>query len=58
MSGGRQQGYCYAIYDLKAAGHSQSSGAERGYLFGFYARGDMHSSSDIDLRIDCNELIC
>lgn len=27
-------------------------GAERVYLFGSYARGDMTNSSDIDLRID------
>ena len=27
-------------------------GAERIYLFGSYARGDMTNSSDIDLRID------
>ena len=27
-------------------------GAERIYLFGSYARGDMTTSSDIDLRID------
>ena len=27
-------------------------GAERIYLFGSYARGDMKSGSDIDLRID------
>lgn len=27
-------------------------GAERVYLFGSYARGDMKPSSDIDLRID------
>ncbi len=27
-------------------------GAERIYLFGSYARGDMTPSSDIDLRID------
>lgn len=27
-------------------------GAERLYLFGSYARGDMTNSSDIDLRID------
>lgn len=27
-------------------------GAERIYLFGSYARGDMTASSDIDLRID------
>ena len=27
-------------------------GAERIYLFGSYARGDMTSGSDIDLRID------
>lgn len=27
-------------------------GAERVYLFGSYARGDMKASSDIDLRID------
>ena len=27
-------------------------GAQRVYLFGSYARGDMNSDSDIDLRID------
>ncbi|MGN0342976.1 MAG: nucleotidyltransferase family protein [Roseburia sp.] len=27
-------------------------GAQRVYLFGSYARGDMNASSDIDLRID------
>lgn len=27
-------------------------GAQRVYLFGSYARGDMNSGSDIDLRID------
>lgn len=27
-------------------------GAQRVYLFGSYARGDMNSASDIDLRID------
>ena len=27
-------------------------GAERIYLFGSYARGDMMDTSDIDLRID------
>lgn len=27
-------------------------GAERVYLFGSYARGDMKASSDVDLRID------
>ena len=31
---------------------AQQYGAERIYLFGSYARGDMTNSSDIDLRID------
>ena len=31
---------------------AQQYGAQRVYLFGSYARGDMTSSSDIDLRID------
>lgn len=31
-------------------------GAQRVYLFGSYARGDMDSSSDIDLRIDKGEI--
>ena len=30
----------------------QQYGAQRVYLFGSYARGDMTSDSDIDLRID------
>ena len=32
--------------------HAKQYGAERIYLFGSYARGDMTTSSDIDLRID------
>lgn len=31
-------------------------GAERVYLFGSYARGDMTEASDIDLRIDKGEI--
>lgn len=31
---------------------AQQYGAERVYLFGSYARGDMTADSDIDLRID------
>ena len=31
---------------------AQKYGAERVFLFGSYARGDAHSGSDIDLRID------
>ena len=31
---------------------SRQYGAERVYLFGSYARGDMTAGSDIDLRID------
>lgn len=31
---------------------AESYGAERIYLFGSYARGDMTQDSDIDLRID------
>lgn len=31
---------------------AEEYGAERVYLFGSYARGDMTDSSDIDLRID------
>lgn len=31
---------------------AQQYGAQRVYLFGSYARGDMTASSDIDLRID------
>lgn len=31
---------------------AQKYGAERVYLFGSYARGDMTPDSDIDLRID------
>ena len=32
-------------------------GAERIYLFGSYARGDMTNSSDIDLRIDKGNML-
>jgi hypothetical protein len=31
---------------------AQKYGAQRVYLFGSYARGDMKETSDIDLRID------
>ena len=44
----------YTIPELQAivSPLAQRYGAERVYLFGSYARGDMHSDSDIDLRID------
>ena len=44
----------YTISELRAivSPLAQSYGAERVYLFGSYARGDMHAGSDIDLRID------
>ena len=44
----------YTISELRAivSPLAQRYGAERVYLFGSYARGDMHSGSDIDLRID------
>lgn len=35
---------------------SRQYGAERVYLFGSYARGDMTEASDIDLRIDKGEI--
>ena len=31
---------------------AEKYGAERVYLFGSYARGDMNEESDIDLRVD------
>ena len=31
-------------------------GVERVFLFGSYARGDMKSGSDIDIRIDCGAI--
>lgn len=44
----------YSIGEIKAiVSHlAKQYGAERIYLFGSYARGDMTSNSDIDLRID------
>lgn len=44
----------YTISQLRdiIAPLAKSYGAERVYLFGSYARGDMTESSDIDLRID------
>ena len=44
----------YTIPELRAivSPLAQKYGAERVYLFGSYARGDTHSGSDIDLRID------
>ncbi len=44
----------YSIPELRAivSPLAQRYGADRVYLFGSYARGDMHSDSDIDLRID------
>lgn len=44
----------YSIAQLRdiIAPLAESYGAERIYLFGSYARGDMTDASDIDLRID------
>ena len=44
----------YAIEELQSiiVPLAQKYGAERIFLFGSYARGDMTDSSDIDLRID------
>ena len=44
----------YSIGEIKAivSRLAKQYGAERVYLFGSYARGDMTNSSDIDLRID------
>ena len=44
----------YTIPELRAivSPLAEKYGAERVYLFGSYARGDAHSGSDIDLRID------
>ena len=44
----------YSIDEIKAivSRLAKQYGAERVYLFGSYARGDMTNSSDIDLRID------
>ena len=44
----------YSIPELRSIVGKLASqyGAERVYLFGSYARGDMTASSDIDLRID------
>lgn len=44
----------HSIPEIKAivAPLAEKYGAERIFLFGSYARGDMTGSSDIDLRID------
>ena len=44
----------YSIGEIKAivSRLAKQYGAERVYLFGSYARGDMTNSSDINLRID------
>lgn len=44
----------YTLSEIKAivSRLAEQYGAERIYLFGSYARGDMTSGSDIDLRID------
>ena len=46
------------ISEIKAvvAELAQKYGAQRIYLFGSYARGDMTQTSDIDLRIDKGEI--
>jgi len=42
------------LHEIKSvvAPLARQYGAERVYLFGSYARGDMTDSSDVDLRID------
>lgn len=44
----------YTLSEIKdiVAKLAERYGAERVYLFGSYARGDMTAASDIDLRID------
>ena len=44
----------HSISDIQAivSKLARQYGAERVYLFGSYARGDMTADSDIDLRID------
>lgn len=44
----------YTVSEIKSivSRLAKQYGAERIYLFGSYARGDMTSDSDIDLRID------
>lgn len=44
----------YTLNEIKAivSRLARQYGAERIYLFGSYARGDMTNDSDIDLRID------
>lgn len=44
----------YTITDLRniIAPLAKAYGAERVYLFGSYARGDVTENSDVDLRID------
>ncbi len=43
-----------AISDIQpiVAEFARKYGAQRVYLFGSYARGDMNEASDVDLRID------
>lgn len=44
----------YSLPQIKTivSDYAEQYGADRVYLFGSYARGDMTSNSDIDLRID------
>lgn len=44
----------YTVAQLRdiVAPLAESYGAQRVYLFGSYARGDMTAESDVDLRID------
>lgn len=48
----------YTIQELKEiiAPLAQKYGAKRVYLFGSYARRDMTSNSDVDLRVDKGEI--
>lgn len=48
----------YTISELRdiIAPLAREYGAERVYLFGSYARGDMTDGSDIDLRIDKGQI--
>ena len=48
----------HAISDIQpiVAELARKSGAQRVYLLGSYARGDMDETSDVDLRIDIGRI--
>ena len=50
---GCSHGHTYDFgYSANRGGTCAKYGAQRVYLFGSYARGDMDEASDVDLRID------